>query len=302
MEAAGRRDGSQTAINEPTPADATAPEPVEAVQPSTAVDIDDHGSTGIAGVPGIGPDTQGAEQLGLAWRIFTVHREPRSRATRLRARTCPTATTCDAHRLGRSRWPTDDGGRVAMPYRYSDAGRPSGRAPSASSVYSALRLSAAEWNRWNSNTAFTDAGTSSARFNATGADGSCDDGVNVVTWRYLQTDALAATAICYDRRTYEIRDVDTALNAAHNWASFSEATDGASAYDVRAIITHELGHWLSLLDLRSSLRESGQTMYQEAAPGEIRKRTLALGDIVGSQTAYPCSSGDRCPRTGVADD
>ena len=36
--------------------------------------------------------------------------------------------------------------------------------------------------------------------------------------------------------------------------------------------------------------------------GETRKRTLALGDIVGIQLAYPCGSGDTCPRKGIVND
>jgi hypothetical protein len=62
-----------------------------------------------------------------------------------------------------------------------------------------------------------------------------------------------------------------------------------------------MGHWLSLLDMYSPTANR-QTMFGSADPNETRKRTPALGDIVGVQTAYPCGSGDSCPRSGIAAD
>jgi hypothetical protein len=62
-----------------------------------------------------------------------------------------------------------------------------------------------------------------------------------------------------------------------------------------------MGHWLSLLDMYSDT-SSAETMHGAADPNETRKRTPALGDITGVQTAYPCRSGDSCPRSGITGD
>ncbi|HVL81005.1 MAG TPA: hypothetical protein VM840_05370 [Actinomycetota bacterium] len=236
------------------------------------------------------------ERFGRVVRVFEARGHTAS--ARGSSSTCPAAATCGEYRVGRARWAVDGSGVAAMNYRYNDAGRPS-RAPDAATVHAAVRASAAEWNRVNPATRFVDAGTTTARPGALGSDGTCDDGVNSVGWRPMSTGTIGLTYICYDRRTYRIVDIDTALNASLGWASFSAASPTASSYDVRSIVTHELGHWLSLFDLRTS-RSRGLTMYASAGPGEINKRTLGLGDALGSHAAYPC--GTRCVRSGLVSD
>ncbi len=217
------------------------------------------------------------------------------------AGSCPDATTCEIYEVGQARWPTDADGAFHVSYRYNDSGRPSDRAPSAGAVQSMTRFSAREWMRRNPNVNITEAGTTEASYGQRGEDGSCADGVNVVGWEALGSGVAGVTKVCYDPETYVIRDIDMALNSQLYWANLTSEETAGRDFDVRAVLTHEFGHWLSLFDLRTPEAEA-QTMYASSRPGEVRKRTLALGDVLGSRAAYPCGPEDRCSRTGIIDD
>ena len=91
------------------------------------------------------------------------------------------------------------------------------------------------------------------------------------------------------------------MNVTYHWENINGTPSTRHSMDIRSIVTHELGHWLGLLDLYSS-SDVHQTMSGYSKYGETSKRTLALGDVIGIQTAFPCGSGDSCPRTGVAND
>lgn len=213
---------------------------------------------------------------------------------------CPRASTCDVRQLSGARWKADDAGRVVIPFAYNDEGRRTLRAPDEPAVRASLGRAMAEWSRWNSNIVFRDAGTTDAQFGADGPDGGCSDGRNVVTWGRFPSDVVGAASTCLDRTNRVIRDTDLALNVFHRWAD--GVNERRPSYDVQSIFTHELGHWLSLADLYVGIDAARQTMYGATDPNETHKRTLALGDIVGVQTAYPCGDGDRCPRSGIRDD
>lgn len=213
---------------------------------------------------------------------------------------CAKASTCETHELSNVRRPTDDTGRIVIPFAYNDEGRRKLRAPEATEVRAALSRSMAEWSRWNSNIAFEDRGTTTATFAATGADGGCSDDVNVVTWGQFAPGVVGIASTCLDETNRIVRDTDLALNAHHRWVIGTD--ERRPSYDVESILTHELGHWLSLKDLYVDIDAARQTMFGSADPNETHKRTLALGDVVGVQAAYPCSDGDVCPRDGVVDD
>lgn len=213
---------------------------------------------------------------------------------------CPRATTCRSYQLRPPRWPTDETGRAVIPYAYSDEGRRRARAPDGL-MEPALRASLAQWTHWNSNIVFQSTGTSAATFGAAGDDGSCDDGTNVVTWDRMPSDVIGQAVVCYDRSGKVIRDADLALNAVQHWERIYGEPESRHSYDIESILTHELGHWLGLEDLYSA-EGSRQTMAGSTEYSETRKRTPALGDVVGLQTAYPCAGADACPRSGIADD
>ena len=241
------------------------------------------------------------ERAGLVreWHVLYAQsageeREPSS------ATPCPRASTCESYELRPARWPTDDGGRAVIPFSYNDEGRRRARAPDGQLI-PALRASMSEWSRWNSNIVFQDQGTTTARFAADGADGTCDDGTNVVTWEKFDREVIGAAVLCFDKTGKVIRDADLALNSTQHWETVSGEPESRHSHDIQSILTHELGHWLALEDLYSGT-DARQTMFGNTAYGETRKRTLARGDALGIQKAYPCGSGDRCPREGFKED
>ena len=213
---------------------------------------------------------------------------------------CPTATTCKSHQVRPATFKPNGSGAVAIPWKFNDEGRRNLRAPEGL-LESAVRSGMAEWSRWNSNISFPYAGTTTAAFGADGKDGSCADGTNTVTWHQFDASVIAAVVTCFDRTGNTIRDADLALNVTHHWENIGAEPDSRHTFDIRSIVTHELGHWLSLLDLYDG-DAMGQTMMGNSEYGETRKRTLAYGDILGVQEAYPCGAGDRCPRTGITKD
>jgi hypothetical protein len=213
---------------------------------------------------------------------------------------CPKATTCERYQLRRARLPSTSSGRVDIPYSFNDEGRRNLRAP-AGLLESAFRSAAQEWRSWNSNLNFVHQGTTTDKFAADGPDGGCDDGTNVVTWHRFDPSVIAAVSVCTDDSGRVVRDVDLAMNVTQHWENVSGEPDSRHSFDIRSIVAHELGHWLSFADIYGAA-DSKQTMFGRADHGETGKRTLALGDIVGVQTAYPCGAGDSCPRTGIKND
>jgi hypothetical protein len=213
---------------------------------------------------------------------------------------CPRATTCASYQLRKARWPIDGTGRATIRVFYNDHGRRSARAPDGIAQPS-LRAAMSEWNGWNSNIVFRDAGTTNATWGYDAPGRKCGDGINVITWEAFDRDVIGAAVVCYDNAGRTITDADLALNNTAHFERVSGTPESRHSHDIQSIYTHELGHWLSLEDLYSADAKK-QTMYGTTDYGETNKRTAALGDIAGVQKAYPCSSGDRCPRSGIADD
>lgn len=249
-------------------------------------------------------DAQAARASGPGDLVVEVHvlrDRPGSTSTATSAAGCPSAKTCEVYQLRNRRWPTNPDGSVDIHFAYNDRWRRRLFSPDTPEVLSALEAAASQWERANSNVRFHGDGTTRWDVGHKGRDGSCDDGVNVIGWKKFATDIIGAAISCFDRRTGDVRDVDLALNTAHHWDRLAAADKASETYDVQSVLTHELGHWLALEDIYSA-RAVRQTMYGVVELGEIRKRTLALGDIVGVQAAYPCAGGDSCPRTGIIDD
>lgn len=92
--------------------------------------------------------------------------------------------------------------------------------------------------------------------------------------------ALALTTDTYSGTT--IVDADTNFNTYYSWST----SGGAGAYDVQSVATHELGHWLRLLDLTGG-GDTEKTMYYNIATGETKKRTLETDDLNGINAIYP---------------
>jgi hypothetical protein len=115
------------------------------------------------------------------------------------------------------------------------------------------------------------------------------DGVNAILWKRLGRRTLGRTSVWYSRRTGELLEVDTVFNNRVPWAIFNsspECQSSPDAYDFQNVATHEFGHWVGLDDLFDNL-DRDLTMYAFSAGGEVKKRTLGLGDISGKNALLP---------------
>jgi len=111
-----------------------------------------------------------------------------------------------------------------------------------------------------------------------------DNGIdNTVRWNTIDGPggAIAMTQFMFWVRTKELIMFNIIFDSEEDWST-DEAT---GTFDVQNVMTHELGHTLVLDDLRS-LRDGALTMHAYTWPGDITKRDLGLGDILGIQAIY----------------
>lgn len=80
----------------------------------------------------------------------------------------------------------------------------------------------------------------------------------------------------------EIIEFDILLDTDFTWG---DAESNSSLMDVQNIVTHEIGHGIGLNDIYKT-QCSEETMYGYSQEGEIKKRDLYFGDILGIQKLY----------------
>ncbi len=110
-------------------------------------------------------------------------------------------------------------------------------------------------------------------------------------------DTLAKTTVTYDTNTGEIFDADIEINHAYNEITTGDAN---VVYDLRSIVTHEIGHFLGL----DHTADPAATMYADYDPGSTEQRTLEDDDLAALCEAYPPDRQGVCestPRGGLAD-
>ena len=137
---------------------------------------------------------------------------------------------------------------------------------------SLLDAGAEMWNQIGAHFSFRDGGTTTA--------GLAGDGVNVVSWgNDLEYGVLASTYASVDGHV--VREIDVRFSNAVAWG---EGTPGSNTYDIQSVASHELGHWLELLD-QYMPADSTKVMYGYGDEGQQR-RTPAPGDIAGIMWVY----------------
>jgi hypothetical protein len=112
------------------------------------------------------------------------------------------------------------------------------------------------------------------------------DGRNIVGFGKIGS-AVGLTRFWVNTATLNVVEFDTLLNSKYPWStSFALSETCAAttpvAFDVQAVLAHELGHPVGLEHFDNDV----QTMYPFVATGETRKRTLAAGDTNGANTKY----------------
>jgi hypothetical protein len=111
------------------------------------------------------------------------------------------------------------------------------------------------------------------------------DDSNVIGWRQLvgkdARKVLAATYIWDDGNGFII-EADIVYNTAQDWTVNLTIAPGdndcGTDFDVQAIGTHEIGHFIGLghVDIEDA------TMFGSAGKGELKKQTLTPGDMDGA--------------------
>ena len=79
----------------------------------------------------------------------------------------------------------------------------------------------------------------------------------------------------------QIVEFDILFDTDFTWGN----ADNSSVMDLQNIATHEFGHGIGLGDLYDAACFDG-TMYGYSTEGEITKRTLNAGDIIGLRSIY----------------
>ncbi|MDB4944043.1 MAG: hypothetical protein JWP97_3577 [Labilithrix sp.] len=119
-------------------------------------------------------------------------------------------------------------------------------------------------------------------------------------WKYRGIDAtLAKTSVTYNDQTGEIYDADIEINTANNNMTISDPPKKV-AYDLQAIITHEVGHFIGI----AHSGDDSSVMAPTYSPGSIAQRTLTPDDIEAVCAIYPPNSGVVCdpePRGGFSE-
>ncbi|MFH1718114.1 MAG: matrixin family metalloprotease [Planctomycetota bacterium] len=106
---------------------------------------------------------------------------------------------------------------------------------------------------------------------------------NSVSWGPIDGPGgiIAQTGFSYWVNTKELVEFDIVFDIDEDWS-----TDGTEdTFDVRNVMTHELGHTLALDDLRSP-RDGALTMHAYTWPGDVVKQDLGTGDILGIRAIY----------------
>jgi hypothetical protein len=115
------------------------------------------------------------------------------------------------------------------------------------------------------------------------------DGQNVVVWGNVPGGAIAVTYTWY-YADGTVAETDTVMGKSLPWKYTSVSNPDAvcgplNAYDVQDILTQEVGHWVGLDDLYAAA-DHDLTMYGYGSLGELKKDTLAAGDLAGVKAIY----------------
>jgi uncharacterized protein (TIGR03382 family) len=100
-------------------------------------------------------------------------------------------------------------------------------------------------------------------------------------WDPLDDDVIALTTTMYNTETGEVFDADIELNSTHKVFTTSDLTP-AGAYDLQAVLTHEIGHFLGLS--HSSNVYATMFMHYKA---DAQQRHVTEDDSAGICAVYP---------------
>ncbi|MBL4850449.1 MAG: carboxypeptidase regulatory-like domain-containing protein, partial [Planctomycetes bacterium] len=105
---------------------------------------------------------------------------------------------------------------------------------------------------------------------------------------------IAVTPVDFDPATGEILDADVILDGSRNWST----TLNAGSFDVQAVVTHEVGHFLGLD--HSAVHRA--TMNPAVLPGDTWQRSLETDDQAGADSLYALHTGASLSGTVISAD
>lgn len=128
------------------------------------------------------------------------------------------------------------------------------------------------------------------RFTSSTSPPARADGKNDVYFAPVQdAGVIAVTEVWYYVESKEIVEADITMNTNMRWGIDRDGEGKRYtlryAYDIRNIATHEAGHVCGLADLYT-YQHRDLTMYGYGSEGEVRKISLASGDIAGLRYLY----------------
>jgi hypothetical protein len=116
------------------------------------------------------------------------------------------------------------------------------------------------------------------------AKSGTDNGVYLIEDWQLAASSLAVTVATFETKSGKIVDTDILVNAKHPFALLASGPDApADDFDIRGVLTHEMGH---VLGLGESYDVRMATMWPNVARGETHQRDLDEDDIDGVEMAY----------------
>jgi hypothetical protein len=111
-----------------------------------------------------------------------------------------------------------------------------------------------------------------------------NNGVYLIEDWKLAESSLAVTVATFETKSGKIVDTDILVNASHPFALLASGPDApAESFDIRGVLTHEMGH---VLGLGESYDVRMATMWPNVARGETHQRDLDPDDQRGAETAY----------------
>ncbi len=137
---------------------------------------------------------------------------------------------------------------------------------------SLLDAGAGMWNALGAGFTFVDGGPINS--------GLSYDGINVISWADGMPYGVLATSYFFIERGV-VNEIDIEFSNAFPWG---DGAPGSNTYDIQSTASHELGHWLVLLD-QYMLADADKIMYGYEIIDEQR-RTPAPGDVAGIRWVY----------------
>lgn len=222
----------------------------------------------------------------------------------LPAEKCPEPKTCRRYNLIAGqvhRWRIGPDGRATIRYRINPSHADSTITPEQ--IEGAVAAAMETWQRAAPTLRFVYEGR-------TDKLAVQNDGVSVVsfnapetarTWNTVDAEGnVTEFDIYFGRMGWVWAPCEQRDGSCTPYSTDRDSVSGIYAVDLQAVATHEVGHALWLADMVDNDLDRELTMYPgdaEDLQGSRHWTTLALGDVLGIRTLYPCS----CPLPPIYD-